>query len=90
MAQLMKELPRDLQSDLHNMADKIGERVALNEMVEVSLAGHIIDKPQIKCTCNRYSERIDGEYVKFWNVSDPDCQYIHLQPLPRQHTIHLP
>ena len=90
MAPPTKELPRDIQNDLHDMADKIGERVALNEMVEVTLDGHIKDKPGTKCICRRYSERIDVEHVRFWNIQDPTCPYVHLQPLPRQHTIHVP
>ena len=70
------------------MADKIGERVAEGDMVEISLEGHIQETSVRKCTCIRYSERRD-EYVHFWYESDPKCEYTHPVPLPQPHKIKL-
>lgn len=87
------EIPRDLQSDLHDKIDSLGERAARGELVEVVtgvpfLPG--VGKAEI-CTCVRYSQRDpdDPQYVAFWYKEDPNCEYIHPAPFPSHHRIKL-
>lgn len=77
MANASKELPRSVQSDLHDMADKVGEAVAKNEMVEVTYAAQHGLENYSACTCTRYSALQDG-MIHFWVEEDPECKYVHL------------
>jgi hypothetical protein len=83
----MVEIPRDLQSDLHDMADKMGEKVARGQLVEIDYKTAQAsveegDEPFQLCTCDRYSQVKGDGTVVFWNEPDLDCEYKHLQPLP--------
>jgi len=92
MVQQSKELPRDIQSKLHDAADEAGEQVAMGTVLMIDYVGP--ENPHLKayseCTCKRYSERKAKDKVFFWNEPDPDCEYLHLQPLPMSHVINLP
>jgi hypothetical protein len=92
MATPSKNLPRDIQNDLHDIADRVGERVAQGEMVDMaynkSSSPHL--RTGIKCSCSRYSELKNDNKVVFWNEVDPECEYMHLQPLPAAFAISLP
>lgn len=86
----IKTLPTQVQSDLHDMADALGERVARGDMVEVSY-DTTPNKTQpplgVVCTCTRYSEETAKDTYLFWADGDPKCRYMHLQPLPEPFTI---
>ena len=87
MSEPTRRVPRDVQSDLHDMADKIEERVAEEDMVEINYETPLRSEKGARCTCERYSEdRIDGT-IFFWNEEDPNCSYRHLQPLPQDFSI---
>lgn len=76
---------------MHDAMDQIAEKVARGELVEINYAGP--ESPSLKsgtkCSCHRYSELKDDDYVVFWNEADPDCEYIHLQSLPEVFRIKL-
>lgn len=85
-----KDLPREVQSDLHDMVDELGERVAMGELVDISyeIAGTGLDSKWLRCTCRRYSQADRYEnIVNFRYETDADCQYDHLQPLPMDHSV---
>lgn len=90
------ELPRDIQSKLHDRIDEIGEKAARGDLVAIKGARQsetVTDGPRPSvnvCICKRYSDEADSGSVSFWNVQDPNCSYRHLQPLPQPHTIKLP
>ena len=85
MAIATKHLPRDIQSKLHDVADRVGERVAKGEMLDLDAS-----KPGEKCSCERYSVLKEDKEVAFWTKADPECLYMHLQPLPKPYSITLP
>jgi hypothetical protein len=73
-------LPREVQSDLHDLADEMGEQIARGTFLKVT-----VEKPipegnyeELVCTCLRFSQRISDTEVKYWYEDDPDCKYIHL------------
>lgn len=84
MAKANTELPRDVQSDLHDMADEFGEKIARGTMVQLEYS--IDEAPQL-CTCKRYSKRMPDGRVKFANEPDPDCKYTHLTPLAKPFSV---
>lgn len=79
--------------DLHDMVDQIGERVARGETIADFVIPELhdvvdgSDDTMAKCVCSRYSARRGAEFVHFWTEQNPDCKYIHLQPLPNPYTI---
>lgn len=82
MATATKELPRDLQSKLHDIADEAGERVAMGDIVEVEYELPELGHPMQRCICGRFSKMLPDGSVKFWNRQDENCQYSHVTPLP--------
>lgn len=92
MAKPSSSLPRDLQSDLHDLADDFGEKIARDAMIQMDYTGpsSFNVEPGKKCTCERYSRLEDDGYATFWHASDPNCEYLHLQPLPQAYRIRLP
>lgn len=93
-------LPREAQSKLHDAADRIGERVAMGTLLEVTTtqpvnmkaAGKVlysVETVAAVCICKRYSEEKTPGVMFFWNEPNVECTYTHLQPLPMSHVIHL-
>lgn len=81
-------IPRDLQSDLHDKADEIGESVALGTLVTIEPTLPVeTDEEAHICTCKRYSKKVMYGYVEFWSEADPACKYTHITPLPQPYSI---
>lgn len=90
MAKAVSGIPRDLQSDMHDLIDELGERVAREEMVNVAFAPSgpdIRDFRSSLCICKRYSMKLNDGAVKYWNEMDPHCPYTHPVPLADEFTI---
>ena len=86
MAEL--DIPRELQSEMHDMADEIGEKVAKGELIEMDGSPSFPYPQFTECICKRYSRKLHDGRIYFENVVDPDCEYIHLAPLPHRFAIH--
>lgn len=87
MAKTSTELPRDIQSKLHDIADEAGERVARGDMVEIDYG--ISTSNLQPCICDRYSKDLGDGNFKFWNRPEPECKFKHIAPLPAPFTVHL-
>lgn len=89
----INQVSRDVQSDLHDLADSIGEKVAREEMLTLRFEKRNDNEPSL-CTCKRFSQRWHnsdgGDDVKYTYEVDPSCAYEHLQPLPSDFVIHVP
>jgi len=82
MANTPKDLPRVVQSDLHDAIDKLGEQVARGELVEIETKRDPFSPYKVnadRCVCKRYSER-NGDVVTYWEERNPLCKYVHLAP----------
>lgn len=83
------EIPRDLQSDLHDKADEFAEQIAEGKLIALRAKLNRVEggpeEPYLRsyeeCTCSRYSEKKPDGTVYFWAEADPDCRYVHLAPL---------
>lgn len=80
------DVSRDVQSDLHDQADALGEKVAREQTLGPQKG---VFGQTVRCTCMRYSVRSEDGYIHFWYSSDPGCKYSHLQPLPVTHKVKL-
>lgn len=89
MANTDLTLPRQAQSDLHDMVDEMGEKVAKGTLVTLTVGNPTPLNDPSECTCKRLSELRDDGYIHYWYEADPNCKYIHLQPLPVPHKIKL-
>ena len=87
MAKTSTELPRDIQSELHDIADKAGERVAMGQMVEIEYLTPAVKDALQRCVCVRFSKIETDGRVAFTNWQDPNCQYQHLTPLVEAYSI---
>ena len=81
MANTPKELPRVVQSDLHDVADDIGERIARGQMIEIATDKQLSGSDLVlTCTCHRFCAKGSGKAVVYWDEPDPNCKYVHLAP----------
>ena len=93
MAIVDTELPRDVQSKMHDVVDEVGEQVARGELVTINVGSRPADLDTVgfitQCTCKRYSKRLPDGMVEYWNKPDPGCKYTHPAALAEPHKIHI-
>lgn len=89
MANPLLPIPREVQSDLHDMADEIGEQIARGTLVDLSAERQtsLGNYEVLICTCMRMAQRVGTTHVKYWYEADPDCKYIHLANPPEIFTV---
>lgn len=90
MVKPSSDIPRVVQSDLHDIADELGEKIATGQLITIDHQRPADVSPYDRCTCGRYSMRNADNKVVFWNEPDPNCKYVHLAPLkPQEYVVPL-